>query len=486
MFSPQSYQIESFNLDQDNKSLNRSTVSDNDDEANPPSNDNSVYQTEDYNVNNSQTSNSDSNITYCGVNGNSILSGILNICSSTIGAGCFTFPWIISTLGLVNSIIIFIIVTACIYFSLDLLRSFVVDTKYFSFSLMTEKILGKKWLMVYAFSSFFYYLSMNLNYINLLYSFLKTSFVSHSDFQGYIFLLVSCSVEIFLCLYTSKTANMHLFSIITMFTFTLIIIFTIIKGLHSLIENKYNNPKFGKKQLLSPSEGQTGWQIFFLAITACIKYIYGYSYHSSFPTLIGNLKNVNDTTSLKVHKISFLVICGSYLIISFFGYLIDDPVPKVLFRDYEDSADRDYFTISMKIILFVFLFSLIPSRYITIRDGYTSLIGKKNLTYKKDLLITTLSLILSNLIVFLNEEVINDDNFIEIDIFSIFVNFFGGLFGVIICFGLPVINYAAINGKKKFKSIIGYSITGIFFIVGLFSFGYSFYEMFITEKSESE
>ena len=58
MFSPQSYQIESFNLDQDNKSLNRSTVSDNDDEANPPSNDNSVYQTEDYNVNNSQTSNS--------------------------------------------------------------------------------------------------------------------------------------------------------------------------------------------------------------------------------------------------------------------------------------------------------------------------------------------------------------------------------------------------------------------------------------------
>ena len=134
----------------------------------------------------------------------------------------------------------------------------------------------------------------------------------------------------------------------------------------------------------------------------------------------------------------------------------------------------------------MFLFTLIPSRYITIRDGYTCLIGKENLTYKKDLLITTLSLVISNCIVFLNEEVINDESNFEIDIFSIFVYIFGGLFGVIICFGLPVINYAAINGKKKFKSLIGYIITGIFFVVGLLSFGYSFNEMFIPKKEEEE
>ena len=137
----------------------------------------------------------------------------------------------------------------------------------------------------------------------------------------------------------------------------------------------------------------------------------------------------------------------------------------------------------MKMTL-LFLFSLIPSRYITIRDGYTSLIGKKKLTYKKDLMITTLSLFLSNVIVFLNEEIINDESSIQIDIFTIFVNIFGGLFGVIICFGLPVINYAAINGKKKIKSLIGYVITGIFVIVGLLSVGYAFYEMFSPEEEK--
>ena len=348
---------------------------------------------------------------------------------------------------------------------------------------MTENTLGKKWLMVYSFSSFVYYLSININYLNLLYSIFKSFFSSSSSiFYGFIFLLISCNFEIFLCIYTSKTTKMHLLSIITMFTFSFILIVTIIRGIYSCFTNDY--PKFRKENLFYPSEGKSGWLLFFFSITACIKYIYGYSYHSSFPTLLGNLKNINDTTSKKVHKLSFGIICGSYILIAFFGYLIDDPVPKVLYRKYQDSNKNDFITVTIKIFIFVFLFSLIPSRYITIRDGYTSLIGKGKMTYKKDLMITALSLFLSNGIVFLNEEVINDDSSIQLDIFTIFVNIFGGLFGVIICFGLPVINYAAINGKKKIKSLIGYVITGIFVIVGLLSVGYAFYEMFSPEEEK--
>ena len=479
MFDPQSYPMEVLEVDPDNDNSNY-----NDDDKNQISTEQIDYQTEDYNVNNSRSSNPDSNVSYCGIKANSILSGVLNISASTIGAGCFTFPWIISTLGLFNSIFIFSVVSGCIYYSLDLLRSFVVDTKNFSFSSITDKTLGKKWLMLYSFSSFIYYLSINLNYMSLLYSIFKSLFIDDQTFYGFIFLLVSCSSEIFLCLYTSKTAKMHLLSIITMFSFAIIVLVTTIEGIHSFFGKDYD--KFSKKKLLNPSEDQGGWQMFFISITACIKYIYGYSYHSSFPTLLGNLKNINDLTSMKVHKISFYIICGSYILISFFGYLIEEPVPRVLYRGYENSNEKDYFTIALKFIIFVFLFSLIPSRYITIRDGYTCLIGKENLTYKKDLLITTLSLVISNCIVFLNEEVINDESNFEIDIFSILVYIFGGLFGVIICFGLPVINYAAINGKKKFKSLIGYTITGIFFVVGLLSFGYSFNEMFFPKKEEEE
>ena len=157
MFSPQSYQMETFEPDNNSKNAIRmSDLSDNDDNnVNQESVDN-IYRTEDFNINNSHSSNSESKITYFGIKGNSILSGVLNISASAIGAGCFTFPWIISSLGIFFSFFIFTIVTLCIYYSLDLLRHFVVDTKNFSFSLMTENTLGKKWLMVYSFSSFVY------------------------------------------------------------------------------------------------------------------------------------------------------------------------------------------------------------------------------------------------------------------------------------------------------------------------------------------
>ena len=491
MFSPQSIPMEQLNANnnssfENNQAYRMSSLSDNDDEMINMnlSNDNIIYGNEDFNLNNSLSS-SESTISYCGIKGNSVLSAVLNICSAAIGAGVLTFPYIISTLGILNTIFIFILVSVCIYHTLNLLRSFVVDTKYFSYSLMTETTLGKKWLMAYSFSSFIYYLSINLNYLSLLYSMFKSSFVAHSSFYGYIFLLVTCSIEIFLCLYTSKASNLNLLSLITMFSFTIILLVTIYRGIASSVAGEYFSKKFSSQNLFNPSENQSTFARFFSSITAIIKFIYAYSYHASFPTLIGNLKNVNDSNSKKVHNISFIIISVVYILIAFFGYIIAENVPTVLFREYEDSSKTDVFTIFIKIILFFFFFSLIPNRYIIIRDGYTSLIGKDKLTYKKDLLITTLGLIFSNGFVYLNEELFVEDGNIEIDIFSIMVYIFGGLFGVMISFLLPVINYAAVNGKRKIKSLIGYLMTAGFLIVGVLSFGYSFYEM-VSPNTEEE
>ena len=486
MFSPQSIPMEQLNPN-NNSSFQKdlSNLIDNNDITNMNlTNDNIIYEVEDLKLHNSVSSNS--NISYCGIKGNSVLSAILNLCSAAIGAGVLTFPYIIATLGIFKTILIFLIVAGCIYHTLDLLRSFVVDTKYYSYSLMTETTLGKKWLMIYSFSSFIYYISVNLNYLTLLYSMFKSTFVSHSSFYGFIFLLITCSIEIFLCLYTSKTTKINLLSLITMFSFAIIIIITIYRGIYSSIKGEYFTNKFSNKNFINPSDEQLGLNKFFATITAIIKFIYAYSYHSSFPTLIGNLKNVTEENSKKAHNISFIIVSATYLLIAFFGYIIADTVPTVLFREYEDSSKTDYFTIFIKIILFFFFFSLIPNRYIIIRDGYTSLIGKDKLTYKKDLLITTLGLIFSNGIVYLNEELFVDKGNMEIDIFSLMVNIFGGLFGVVIAFLLPVINYAAVNGKRKIKSLIGYIMTFGFLFIGVLSFGYSFYEMIYPEKKKEE
>lgn len=484
MFSPELGQVDQFNNKLEfTPTIGSNNFSEKGDELINISNDNIIYGEEEFNINSSRSSSEESNKSYCGIKGNSILSGILNICASSVGAGCFTFPWIISTLGILNSTIIYLIITISIYYSLDLLRSFVVDTKYFSFSLMTETTLGTKWLMVYNISSFIYYLSIDINYLSLIYSIFKSSLVSHSTFIGFNFLLITCSIEIFLCLFTSKTSKINFLSLLTMFNYAIIVFVTFFEGIHLSIKEKYFVEKFSLENFFKPTE-KKGWKVFFEIITACIKYIYGYSYHCSFPTLIGNLKNVNETNSKKVHNISFIIISVTYFLIGLFGYMMKKDVSTVLFREYEDSDERDYFTVFIKIILFFFLFSLVPIRYIVVRDGYASLIGKEKLTYKKDLLITVLGLIFMNGFIFMNEELFVEEGNIEIDIFSIMVYIFGGLFGVIIAFGLPVINYAAVNGKRKMKSLIGYGITGIFLLIGLLSFAYSFYEMFMTKEDD--
>ena len=95
-------------------------------------------------------------VSYCGIKSDSKFSAIINLTSSAIGGGCLNFPAIIKSIGLPFTIGIFLFVTLCIYYTIDLLRYFVVDTKFFSFALMTNEILGKKWLKIYAIISLFF------------------------------------------------------------------------------------------------------------------------------------------------------------------------------------------------------------------------------------------------------------------------------------------------------------------------------------------
>ena len=52
---------------------------------------------------------------------------------------------------------------------------------------------------------------------------------------------------------------------------------------------------------------------------------------------------------------------------------------------------------------------------------------------------------------------------------DVFMNIFIAIFGVFISFVLPVINYVKLNDKAKIRSIVGYIISGIFILIGIFS-----------------
>ena len=152
----------------------------------------------------------------------------MNVTVSAIGGGCFSFPYMMYEGGIMVIIFIFIFVTGCVYYSIDLLRSFVVDTKYFSFALMTEAILGAKWLKIYAFSSFVIYVSMVINYLTSIYVYIQGMIDFEGVLSNIIYFIISMIIEIIICLYISKMNNMiHFLSIVSITSF-LLIVFSII------------------------------------------------------------------------------------------------------------------------------------------------------------------------------------------------------------------------------------------------------------------
>ena len=112
----------------------------------------------------------------------------------------------------------------------------------------------------------------------------------------------------------------------------------------------------------------------------------------------------------------------------------------------------------------IYLITLVPIRYIIIRDNYTSILKKDYLTGKYEILMTALCLLINNLITcFVGDSVVK----------TTFIQIFSGIFGVFMCFILPVINHVKINGKTKMRSIIGYIISAILLLIGIFSIIFS-------------
>ena len=414
----------------------------------------------------------------CGLTSNSEISVILNIVVSAIGSGCFSFPYIMYDGGIVVSLVILLFMTACFYYTIDLLRSFVVDTKYFSFALMTETILGPKWLKLYAFCSFIIYTSMEVGYLSSIYIYIQGIFDFTSVWATILYFLVSMLIEIIICLYISKVSKMYLLSIISIICFTVLFFSLIIISIIANIRGDVDK-KFTVENLFFPRISPDSAVNRLLKMSSYImEYLYGYSYHSTFPTLIGNLHTINNSTTKRVHLISFSIIFFSYLFMTIFGFILSDEVPQEVFKENEKhfTGVWAYLRIPYKITLCVYYLTLIPIRFVVVRDNYATLIGEKKITFMNELIIISVFIFISNIFVFgvgiFDRLPIKDLNI------KTMLQAFGGMFGVIISFCLPVVNYVSVNGKKKIKSIIGYFITGFFVIVGFFSTAYTFYQLF--------
>lgn len=395
--------------------------------------------------------------------------GVVNLLASAIGSGCVTFPSLLQTAGVVTSLLIFIIVSISIYFSLYLLTNFIISTNLYSLAEITQKILGSTWLKIYAFFSALFYLSGEVNYINLIVEYgAKGLFKINETYLMIIFYLSICIIEILLCLFISNMSHIHILSLISVLCFTFIVISLIIYTI--IIIDKEIKSKFTLNKLFMPPSDSILEYI--ISICTCfIEYVYSYVCHSSFPTLIGNLKTKEENPKIVVN-IYFSIILIMYFLISIFGYIsqIDtEEKHKTLILFTNDSL-QGVFNYILQIAIALFFVCLIPIRFLVLRDNYKSLFNYK-VTYIIDLIFISVNIILACVISYFCH---SDTNLI----FSL-NEIFGGISGVGICFVLPVLTYISINKKGECKSVLGYIMAIFFLLIGLFTAGYSFFKKII-------
>lgn len=397
---------------------------------------------------------------------------ISDILSSALGVGAFTFPYILYEIGVINSLFIFIFVSICVYYSLDLLIRFVVDSKLFSYSATTQTTLGNCWLKVYAISTFLFYMGNIVNLINFVYNIISSmiNFKDDDDKDNQLikipYFLATFTFELFLCLFTNDINKIHIFSIIVSIIFIIILFFVIIKAIIFLSSD--NDNKFEYFSFFSLPNSSSGWDCFLTIMSKFIVFFYGYIYHNTFPIFLNCLEKVDDQNTKKIHNASFFIIFIIYFLFSFFGLFLinrDNKDYKQLFVNEKDLEENNPLACIFKCILLLLFISLIPIRYLVIRDNFAPIIGQNQMSKLIEIIITCVCLIIANLVVYFSDF----DNLI-----SNIILIFGGCFGVFICFVLPVINYIAINGRTKMRSMIGYAVTGIFIVIGFFSIFYNF------------
>ena len=140
---------------------------------------------------------------------------------------------------------------------------------------------------------------MEVGYLSSIYIYVNGMYNLESVLSKILYFLVSIIVEIIICLYITRIANMHFLSIISILCFTVMLISLIIVSIVANCNGDVSN-KFTSHNLYFPDLFPNTIINKLLKVSSYLMvYVYGYSYHSTFPTLIGSLYNVNNSTTKK-------------------------------------------------------------------------------------------------------------------------------------------------------------------------------------------
>lgn len=386
--------------------------------------------------------------------------------AATFGTGCLTFPYIISTVGVIPGVIIFLLVSFSMLYTLHLLSQSSLNANIFNFGELTKKSVNNCCFIIYNVSTICFLIGAIMTYELTSYQFFMDIFSGFFyetkketiKWKSAIIITVSCfCIQLPLCL-IKNLSQLKYTSIVATVSIILVTIITLISFFCRMTFE-------GVSWISSPQLSNSSWFIQLTVITnAFVVFMFGYLNHNGFLLVIKNLKNPNEKRVNKVLFRSFLIECIFYLILGLSGYFINPYLTNEFFiNESEDSTNRIIYIIA-KAILIPCLQCLIPIRWNLLKESLASFFPSNEISSKVNLILTIVMLIL------MNYSLIFIDKVVDI------IGFVGGIFGVMICYFLPLFIFVAIFGKTRFRSIVGYILLVFFGIIGIISTEHSLFK----------
>lgn len=391
--------------------------------------------------------------------------------AATFGTGCLTFPYIISEVGVIPGVLIFLLVSFSMLYTLHLLSQSSLNANIFNFGELTKKSVNNFCFIIYNVSTICFLIGAIMTYELTSYQFLMdifSSFFYEGDeekrvpikWKFAIIITVSCfCLQLPLCL-IKNLSQLKYSSLVATVSIILVTIITLITFFCKM--------SFENVQWVSSEKMKTvSWFLQLTMITnAFVVFMFGYLNHNGFLLVIKNLKNPNEKRINKVLFRSFIIECIFYLILGLSGYFINPELKNEFFIN-ESEVNRIIYIIA-KAILIPCLQCLIPIRWNLLKESLASFFPRIEISSKVNLILTIVMLILMNYSLLFIGKVID------------IIGFVGGIFGVMICYFLPLFIFVAIFGKTRFRSIVGYVFLVFFGIIGIISTEHSLFKSFYT------
>ena len=401
----------------------------------------------------------------------SLRGSIFTLSSITFGVGCLAFPKAFADVGLLIGIILFTVSAILSYISLKYLLAAGIERNILNYNSLIELASGRKLRIFCDINNIMLCLGVIMVYQFEVYDFLRDLLTREFGFDyGKYKLLIIIPLTLFVQIPLSLVKNMsviHYTSFLAAISLFYVTFVIIIESPFYYKEYMDRNPDF----VLGPfPTNEIGWNW----LNSAGVFLFGFCNHNGLFQILLDLNRRTEERSNKVIRRSAILEVVLYLSLGFAGFFsfFYDCEPTFITRKNLTTFPNDYFMDLAKWALIICLLCVMAIDYNIMRLSFSTLLFKgEKPSFKIDFMITVITYILSNIVVYFTKNIT--------DILGII----GGINTVVISFLCPfIINIKLENNSRyHWQNIFNYSVILIISLVGVGSTVYSFMKFFIDE-----